>query len=93
MFQLPSNSRLFKKFEPANNWQWQDVLLNKANTLLDIIVWQNANQGVKKSKQSKKPDPFIPEFLKHFTHQHKVNKDIVSLDTREIDNILAMPRI
>jgi hypothetical protein len=88
LFQLPRGCRVFSAIQPANQWGWMEILLNKANYLLEVLVWQNANEGVKRSKQSQKPQPFIPDFLKDRT----MSKDAAKLDATEIAEILKKPR-
>ena len=74
--------------QPATQWGWSEVLQNKANYLLEVIAWQNANEGVKKSKQTPKPEPFVPEFMK----DRSINNDAVKYETEDIKAILSMPR-
>lgn len=93
MFQLPTSSRLFRVLEPGNEWGWQEVLLNKVAHFLEILQWQKSNQGLSKSKQTPPPKPFVPDFLKHLFAGEANKKDLVSYDTRTIDDILARPRL
>lgn len=65
------------------------MLLNKAANLLDIIVWQNSNIGVKKSKQTRRPEPFMPEFMKQPIQK---DKEIEVHTTTDIRDILNQPR-
>lgn len=71
---------------PANQWGWAEVLANKTNYLLEILIWQNANMGKKKSKQTKKPEPFIPDFM------DKPKKGGISegVEAHSVDQIKAM---
>ncbi len=92
LFQLPQDSRIFRALQPANNWGWEEVLLNKANYLLDVLVWQQSNKGVKKTKQTKKPELFKPEFMKDES-QLVAKKELTSYETTEIDSILSKPRL
>lgn len=89
LFQLPRASRLFTVLQPANQWGWSEALINKSNYLLEILAWQNANQGVKKSKQTAKPELFIPEFMRGSIGKET---DIEKHTTDEIRDILSMPR-
>jgi hypothetical protein len=80
--------RVFTALEPANQWSWQEVLANKANYLLEILAWQNANEGVKQSKQTAKPEPFTPDFMKPNTAAADAEQHTVD----DIKAILAAPR-
>lgn len=73
---------------PQNKWGWQEVLLNKANYLLEVLAWQKANEGVKKSLQTEKPTLFLPDFMQNKEKQ----KDVESHDVDDIREILARPR-
>jgi hypothetical protein len=92
MFQLPTRSRLFRKLEPANNWDWPEVLQNKIAYMLEVIAWQNANQGVKKSKQTKPPTYYQPDFMKKASQAKRLNPEQVVGTTAEIKDILSRPR-
>lgn len=74
---------------PPNQWGWRDVLANKANNLLEQIIWQNSNMGVKKSKQTAKPQPFIPDFMRQ---PGELSKEAEVHTTDDIRDILAQPR-
>lgn len=68
------------------------MLANKSANLLEAIVWQNANKGVKKSKRSKKPEPYYPEFIKKAQAKQGVAKDTEAHSITDIKAILAKPR-
>jgi hypothetical protein len=82
---------VFSKIEPSSQWGWSELLTNKANYLLEVLIWQNANMGAKKSKWTKKPEPFIPEFMKPKA-KSEITKEATSFSTEEISLILAQPR-
>lgn len=63
LFQLPQGSRVYRRIEPGNAWGWQEVLLNKIEYAAQVLAWQNANMGKKKSEQSEKPELFRPPFM------------------------------
>lgn len=88
LFQLPPDCRVYSALYPANKWGWSEVLLNKANYMLEVLAWQNANEGVKKSKQTDKPKLYIPEFMRDKSNL----KEVEIHDTSEIRNILSQPR-
>lgn len=89
LFQLPRTCRVFLSIEPANQWGWSEVLLNKIEYALQVLAWQNTNEGVKKVKQTEKPVLFRPDFIK----DKAVDSDIERHDTDSIKELLAKPRV
>lgn len=92
MYQLPKTSRLFSAINPAMQWGWREILANKANYLLDTIIWQNSNEGVKKHKQTPHPKIFVPDFMKKAMGDEGIKKDTVALDVDEVKHLLSRPR-
>jgi hypothetical protein len=88
MYQLPKKCRLFTIINPAVQWGWREVLANRTNYLLDTIIWQNSNEGVKKHKQTAKPEQWLPEFMKGVQNTPESEKHTVD----DIKAILARPR-
>lgn len=74
---------------PQNKWDWNEVLINKANYLLEVLAWQKANEGVKASQQTDKPKLFIPAFMEE---KKPLDPDIEVRTTDDIKDLLAMPR-
>ena len=65
------------------------MLLNKANYLLELILWSRTEDATKKHPMYK-PEPFIPPFSK------QEDKKVSEYDARPIDeikDILTKPRI
>lgn len=89
MYQLPKACRLFVAINPAVQWGWREVLANRANHLLDTLIWQNSNEGVKKHKQTPQPSIFTPEFMKGILDSPETEKHTVD----DIRNILAKRRV
>lgn len=89
MYLLPKTCRLFTVINPAVQWGWREVLANRANYLLEVLIWQNANEGVKKHKQTAKPPPFVPDFMKGVEVAPDAEKHTVD----DIKAILAKPRL
>lgn len=56
--------------------------------MLEVLVWQNANTGVKESKQSAQPELYIPEFMQKKSNE----KEVEVYNTSEIRDILSQPR-
>lgn len=55
--QLPMRSRFLTAIYPETGWGESEYLLANIFDALQIGNWQRANEGVKKSKQSKLPEP------------------------------------
>ena len=66
-------------------WTWNEILLNRANYLLEILAWQRTKDG---SKGRNKPEMFRPSFIEE---KKKTEKGIV-MTTDQLDAILAKPR-
>jgi hypothetical protein len=88
MFQLPRSCRVFVALAPSNQWGWSEMLLNKANYALEVLAWQNANEGKKQHEQTEKPVPFEPDFMKTKT----TDPELASYDIEEMKELLARPR-
>jgi len=91
LFQLPQQSRIFKRLQPANQWGWNEVLLNNIGYLLNILAWQNTKDAAKKVPQ-KAPKQFVPEFMRDMEKERAINKDIAVHDIDDIKKMLAKPR-
>ena len=89
--QLPRDSRVMIALQPANNWGWPEVLMNKATYLLEVLAWQNTKDAQKKAP-SKTPRPYVPDFMKNAEETRKINRDSVAQDVDSIKAILAKPR-
>lgn len=55
--QLPSTARFWKAQYPEVQWTESEYLLANIFDAVNIANWQRANTGVKKTKQSKPPEP------------------------------------
>lgn len=91
LFQLPQNCRTFCKIEPANQWGWNEILLNKATYALDILAWQNTQDATKKPPRNV-PKPFMPDFMRNVDKTRAINKDTVLMDVDEMREFLSRPR-
>lgn len=81
--------------QPATEWGWQEVLLNKISYLLEVIVWQNATpskKGEKAKHMAQKPVMFMPSFMPKQPGSTDQNKDLVAADVDTIKELLARPR-
>ena len=77
--------------QPANQWGWSEVLLNKLNYLTEVLAWQNTKDAQKRNP-SKAPKPFVPDFMKNMEETRKINRDSVAQDVDSIKALLAKPR-
>ena len=77
--------------EPALQWGWNGILINKTNYLLEVLAWQNS-YNEKKSAQWKanEPKPFEPEFMKKAVQAHKSENKAMDID--ELKTLLDKPR-
>lgn len=91
MYQLPAASRLMRRLNPANNWGWPEVLLNKSTYLLEVLAWQNTKDA-QKGRKSTAPKMYTPEFLKDTANRKGLNPDQAVHTTDEIKAILDRPR-
>lgn len=88
---------MFKKIEPATEWGYDEIFLNKIVHLLETIVWQNSTP-TKKGEQAKhkaqKPELFTPDFMKRHTSpaDEGIKKDTVATDVDTVKELLARPR-
>lgn len=88
LFQLPAESRVFRAIRPELNWTWNEALLNKANYLLETILWTKTKDAEKKTPHYK-PVPYVPEFMKL---NSKEAKEYEAFDLDELKSILTKPR-
>lgn len=86
LFQLPPKCRVFRKINPTLAWGWKEVLLNKANYYLELLVWSKTEDA---TKGRNKPEPYYPPFMK----KPKKNPDEIAMDIDDIQKLLTSPRI
>lgn len=91
LFQLPRKSRTFCKVQPANEWGWEEVLLNKTTFLLELLAWQNTKDAQKKSP-SRYPKQFVPEFMKDMEKTNAMNAGMQVMEVDDVKAFLARPR-
>lgn len=84
---------MFKRVQPATEWGYQDIFMNKMVWLLETLVWQKAYDPKKKSQHlANKPKLYVPEFMRKAMDAEGIQKDTVSLDVDEVKELLARPR-
>ncbi len=77
-----------RKLAPAGQWGWNEVLLNKIEYALRILVWQNTEDGHERHPQHT-PEPFRPSFI---PKPKKPKKEEV-MDIDDLKAYLSKPRI
>lgn len=94
MFQLPRECRTFTAINPAAQWGWSEMFLNKVTYLLELKLWQDTpvKKGEKASHNRKKPKPFVPDFLKSKMPEAEINKETEKRTVDDIKSILSLPR-
>ena len=94
LFQLPRESRVFISIQPANQWGFSEIFANRTNFLLETLLWQNSYDPKKKVEhKSKKPKPFVPDFLKQLSKTSAINDGSEKHTTDDIRSILLKPRV
>lgn len=94
MFQLPRECRTFAKINPAAQWGWSEMFLNKVTYLLELKLWQDTpvKKGQTAAHNRRKPKPFVPDFLKSQQPESEINKETEKHTVDDIKSILALPR-
>lgn len=78
---------------PAAQWTWREVLANRTNYLLELLIWQNGYNPKKKAEHlAAKPKPFVPEFMAAAEREARRDKEIEPHTVEDIKAILARPR-
>lgn len=90
MFQLPEQSRTKLRVQPANTWDWTEILLNKATYLLELLAWQNTEDAAN-NRTEKAPTLYQPPFYNELPKQ-SLNPDQEVMDLDELKAFLARPR-
>ena len=89
LFQLPRESRVYAKLDPATQWGWQELLLNKAANALEFLAWTKTKDATKKAPQDR-PKPFMPDFI---PQPKDVAEGLESHTVDDIREILAKARV
>jgi len=95
LFQLPRECRTYAAVNPASQWGWDEVLANKTNYLLEVLIWQNGTphkKGALERHKRNKPKPFIPEFMKSPAPPAEINKEAETMTVDDIKSWLSNPR-
>lgn len=79
-----------RKLAPANEWSWNEVLLNKIEYALRVLAWQNSADA--SSKQPKYyPEQWMPPFMPK-KPKPKANPEEESMDIDDLKAFLSRPR-
>lgn len=95
MFQLPRECRTFTAVNPAAQWGWSEVMANKTNYLLEVLIWQNSTPHKKAAidrHKRNKPKPFVPEFMKPPKQPSEITKEAETMTVDDIKSWLSVPR-
>lgn len=85
LFQLPKKSRFMRLLQPANNWDWNEVLLNNISYYLQILAWQNTKDAQEEGERNA-PTIYLPDFMKD------AEDNTESMDIDELKAFLARER-
>lgn len=89
MLQLPKESRLMRIMAPENEWGWNELLTNKTNHLLEVLLWSKT-EGATKRPPVGYPELWLPDFMEKFKPKKESESEAHDLD--EIKAILSRPR-
>lgn len=90
MFQLPEQSRTKLVVQPANTWDWNEILLNKAVYLLELLAWQNTEDAAN-NRTEKAPELYTPPFYNELP-KRALNPDQEVMDLDDLKAFLERPR-
>lgn len=76
------------KIVPQNEWGWNEILQNKTNHLLEVLVWTKTKDAQKKNPQNY-PKPYIPKFLQT---EEKRPTEQVAMSVEDLQAYLTKPR-
>lgn len=82
---------MFAKIQPATQWGWSEILANKANYLLETLVWMKTKDATRKPPQNR-PKPYMPDFMPQPKGEDQVAEGTEAHTTDDIKEILARPR-
>lgn len=89
-FQLPEASRFMRKLSPANEWTWNEILLNRIEYAVRILTWQNSADAHEKNPKHC-PEQFVPDFIPK-PKKRKRNPEEEAMDIDELKAFLSRPR-
>lgn len=79
-----------RKLAPANEWSWNEILLNKVEYALRILAWQNSADAAEKHPKHY-PEQWLPSFIPK-PEKPKKNPEQQAMDLDDIKAYLSRPR-
>ena len=87
--QLPKESRTKLKLTPANEWGWNEVLLNQASYFLQVLAWQNTDDAHSKHPLHA-PELWLPDFMPK--PKKEKHSEEAAMDLDDLKAFLSKPR-
>lgn len=79
-----------QKLVPANEWSWNEILLNKIDYGLKILAWQNSADAAEKHPKHY-PEIWLPPFMPR-PQKPKKNPEQQAMSVDDIKAYLSRPR-
>ena len=87
---MPEESRIMRKLTPANEWSWNEILLNKIEHAVRVLIWQNSADGHQEHPKYY-PETWLPDFFPK-PKKPKKNTEEVGMSVDELKEFLSRPR-
>lgn len=78
-----------RKLSPANEWTWNEILLNRIEYAVRILTWQNSADAHEKSPKHY-PEQFVPDFIPKPKKRKRSQEEAMDID--ELKAFLSRPR-
>ena len=79
-----------RKIAPANEWSWNEILLNRIEYGVRILAWQNSADATEKHPKNY-PEQWLPSFIPK-PEKPKKNPEQEVMDIDDIKAYLSRPR-
>lgn len=79
-----------RKLIPANEWSWNETLLNRIEYALRILAWQNSKDAHEKNPKHY-PEIYRPSFIPE-PPKPKKNSEEEAMDLEDLKAFLKRPR-
>ena len=90
VYQLPDGSRIMRRLSPANEWAWNEILLNRIEHAIRILIWQNTSDASEKIPKHY-PEQWLPGFIPK-PEKPKHNPEEAAMDIDDLKAFLSSPR-
>lgn len=80
-----------RKLNPANEWEWNEILLNRIEHAIRVLIWQNTEDATEKMPKHY-PEQWLPEFIPKPEKQNKDPDKEIAMDIDELKAFLSRPR-